>query len=101
MIRETMTDAEREGSDEAHNLKLLNVLMKCIEEAIEEGNLFVDDEDDDDEWDYDNHDRVCLCDPTDFNAGTCCCNYLGLSCNGKCRPDGYDRWLDSQEPTNR
>ena len=84
--------------------------MKCIEEAIEEGNLFYDnedddyydeDDDDDDEWDYDNHDPVCLCDPTDFNAGTCCCNYLGLSCNGKCRPDGYYRWLDSREPINR
>ena len=46
------------------DLKLLNVLMKCIEEAIEEGNLFDDDEDD----------CVCLCDPTDFNAGYCCCN---------------------------
>ena len=43
MIHETMIDAEREESDEAHDLKLLNVLMKCIEEAIE-----------DDEWDYDN-----------------------------------------------
>ena len=31
MIRETMIDAEREGSDEAHDLKLLNILMKCIE----------------------------------------------------------------------
>ena len=60
MIRETMIEAKREGSDEAHDLKLLNVLMKCIEEAIEEGNLFDDDEDDEDEWDYDNHDRVCL-----------------------------------------
>ena len=36
-------------------------------------------------------DHVCLCDPTDIRVGTCCCNYLGLSCNGKCRPDGYDR----------
>ena len=49
MIRETMIDAEREESDEAHDLKLLNVLMKCIEEAVEEGNLFNDDEDDDDD----------------------------------------------------
>ena len=58
--------------------------MKCIEEAIEEGNLFDDaeddkddnyyDEDDNDEWDDDNHDRVCVCDPTDIAAGTCCCN---------------------------
>ena len=64
MIRETMIDTEREGSDEAHDLKLLNEEEE--EEAIEEGNLF-----DDDEWDYDNHDPVCLCDPTDFNAGTC------------------------------
>ena len=95
MICETMIDTEREGSDEAHELKLLNVPMKCIEEAIEEGNLFDEDEDDDDEWDYDNHDRVCLCDPSNFNAGACCCNYLGLSCNGKCRPDGYNGWLDS------
>ena len=55
----------------------------------------------DDESDDDNHDRVCLCDPTDFNAGTCCCNYLDLSFNGKCRPDGNDRWLDSREPINR
>ena len=30
MIRETMIDAEQEESDEAHDLKLLNVLMKCI-----------------------------------------------------------------------
>ena len=99
MIRETMIDAEREGSDKAHDLKVLNVLMKCIEEAIEDDDYY--DEDDDDEWDYDNHDRVCLCDPTNFNAGTWCCNYLGLSCNGKCWPDGYDRWLDSREPINR
>ena len=35
MIRETMIDTEREGSDEVHNLKLLNVLMQCIEEAID------------------------------------------------------------------
>ena len=47
-----------------------------------------------------NDDHVCLCDPTDFNAGTCCCNYLGLECNGQCRPDGYDRWLYSREPIN-
>ena len=60
MIRETMIDAERGGSDEAHewhDIKLLNVLMECIEE---EGNLFDDD----------NRDCVCLCDPIDFNAGT-------------------------------
>ena len=100
MIRETVTDAEREGSDEAPDLKLLNVLMKCIEEVIEDDDDYYD-EDDDDEWDYDNLDRVCLCDFTDFNGGTCCCNYLGLSCNGKCQPDGYDKWLDSREPTYR
>ena len=41
-----MIVTELEESDEAHDLKLLNVLMKCIEEAIEEGNLFNDDEDD-------------------------------------------------------
>ena len=41
----------------------------------------------DDESDDDNHDRVCLCDPTDFNAGTCCCNYLGLECDGQCHPN--------------
>ena len=68
MIHETTIDAEREGSDEAHDLKLPNVLMKCIEEAIEDDDDYYD-EDDDNEWDYDNHDRVCLCDPTDFNAG--------------------------------
>ena len=72
--------------------------MKCTEEAIEDDDYY--DEDDDNEWDDDNHDRVCLCDHTDFNARTCCCNYLGLSCNGKCRPDRYDKWLDSREPTN-
>ena len=58
-------------------------------------------QDEDNESDDDNHNHVCLCDPTDFNAGACCCNYLGLSCNGKCRPDGYDRWLISREPINR
>ena len=58
-------------------------------------------QDKDDESDEDNDDRVCLYDPTDIRAGTCCCNYLGLSCNGKCRPDGYNRWLDSREPINR
>ena len=111
-MTETMIGAEQEESDEAHDLKLLNVLMKCIEEAIEEGNLFDDDEDDDDEdyyneddedddddddeWDDDNHDRVCFCDPTDIAAGTCCCNAQGKKCNGKCRPDGNDRWLKSR-----
>ena len=84
MIRETMIDA-------AYNLKLLNVLMKCIEEAIEEGSLFNGDDDN----------RVCLCDPTDIEAGYCCCNVQGKNCNGKCRPDRYDRWIDSQEPINR
>ena len=76
MMHETMINAEREGSDEAHDLKLLNVLTKCIEEAIEddEDDDYYD-EDDDNEWDYDDRDCVYLCDPTDFNAGTCCCNY--------------------------
>ena len=64
MVHETMINAEREGSDEAHDLRLLNILMRCMEEAIEEGNLF-DDE---------NDDCVCLCDPTDIEAGYCCCN---------------------------
>ena len=113
MIREPMIDAEREESDEAHCLKLLNVLMKCIEEAIEEENLFDDDEDDDDddyydedddddyELDDDNDDCVCLCDPTDIAAGTCCCNARGKKCNGKCRPNRYDKWLDSRWPRKR
>ena len=113
MIRETMIDAEREESDKVHDLKLLNVLMKCIEKAIEEGNLFDDDEDDDDEddddddyydeddddddeSDDDNDDCVCLCDPTDIEAGYCCCNARDKKCNGKCRPEGYDRWLKSR-----
>ena len=97
MTRETMIDS--------HDLKLLNVLMKCIEEAIEEVNLIDDDEDDDnddycdedddDESDNDNDDCICLCDPTDIEAGYCCCNARGKKCNGKCHPDGYDRWLDS------
>ena len=90
MIRETMIDAE------AHSLKLLNVLMKCIEDSIEEGNLFDDDENDDDESNDDNDDVVCLCDPTDIEAGYCCCNAQGKNCNSKCRPDGYDKWLDSR-----
>ena len=87
---------------EAHDLKLLNVLMKCIEEATGEGNLFDDEEnddendDDDDELDDDNGDLVCLCDPTNIEAGYCCCNAQGKNCNGKCRPDGYNRWLDSR-----
>ena len=76
-----MIDAEQEESDKAHDLKLLNVLMRCIEEAIEEGNLFDDD----------NDDCVYLCYPTDIEAGYCCCNARGKKCNGKCRPDGYDR----------
>ena len=72
---ETTIKAEQEESDEAHDLKLLNVLMKCIEEAVEEANLFDDKSSDEDEpSDDENHDRVCLCDPTNFNAGTCCCN---------------------------
>ena len=100
-----MINTEREESDEAHDLKLRNVLMKCIEEAIEEGNLFDDDEDDDDDYyneddgdksDYCNDDCVCLCDPTDTEAGYCCCSARGKKCNGKCRPDGYDRWLKSR-----
>ena len=99
MICETMIDAEREESHEAHYLKLLNVLMKCIEEAIEEGNLFDDneddnddyyDEDDDDESDDDNDNCVCLCHPTDTEAGYCCCSARDKKCNGKCCPDGYD-----------
>ena len=65
--------------------------MKCIEEAIEEGSLFDDD----------NDDCVCLCDPTDIEAGYCCCNAQDKNCSGKCRPDGYDRWLDSRELINR
>ena len=44
-----MIGTERERSDEAHYLKLPNILMKCIEEAIEERNLFDDNEDDDDD----------------------------------------------------
>ena len=102
MIRETMIDAE------AYDLKLLNVLMKSIEEAIEEGNLFDDNEDsndddydDDDESDDNNDDRVCLCDPTDIEAGYCCCNAQGKNCNGKCSPDKYDRWQGFREPNNR
>ena len=48
----------------------------------------------DDESDDDNDGGVCLCDPTDIEAGYCCCNARGKKCNGKCRPDGYDRWLE-------
>ena len=53
----------------------------------------------DNKSDDENHDCVCLCDPTDFRAGTCCCNYLGPDCNGQCHPDGYDRWLEAQQAT--
>ena len=53
----------------------------------------------DDESDDDNNDRVCLCDPTHINAGTCCCNYLGLECDGQCHPNGYDRWLEARQVT--
>ena len=35
MVRETTIEAEQKGSDEAHDLRLLNVLMRYIEEAIE------------------------------------------------------------------
>ena len=56
-------------------------------------------QDEDDESDEDNDDRVCLCDPTDIREGTCCCNRLGLRCNGKCRSDGYDRWLETRRAT--
>ena len=47
----------------------------------------------DDEWDDDNDDHVCLCDPTDIERGICCCSARSKNCNGKCRPDRYDRWL--------
>ena len=53
----------------------------------------------DDKSDDENHVRVCLCYPTDFRAGTCCCNNSGLKCDGQCRPDGYDRWLEAQRGT--
>ena len=55
----------------------------------------------DNESDDDNDDHVCLCDPIDIEAGYCCCDGQGKKCNGKCCPDGYDRWLDSREPINR
>ena len=50
----------------------------------------------DDESDDDNDDGVCLCDPTDIEAGYCCCNARGKKCNGKCQPDGYERGLESR-----
>ena len=56
-----------------------NVLYKEDEnDSLEEE----ESSDEDHESDDDNHDRVYLCDPTDFNAGTCCCSYLGLECDG-------------------
>ena len=68
------------------------------DDSSEEDKSSDEDEssDEDDEWDEDNDYHVCLCDPTDFNAETCCCNHLDLRCNGKCRPDGYDRWLKAR-----
>ena len=88
-------------------------VMGCTNEDYElnkEDNSSEEDEsfDEDDEWDENcrscpcnndlclsrvtspgwhsgqNDDHVCLCDPTNFNAGTCCCNYLGLECDGQC-----------------
>ena len=57
-------------------------------------------QDEDHESDDDNHDRVCLCDPAGIRESTtCCCNHLGLRCNGKCRPDEYDRWLEARQVT--
>ena len=55
--------------------------------------------DEDNEWDDDNDDRVCLCDPTDTERGICCCSILGIECNGKCHADGYERWLEAQQVT--
>ena len=52
-------------------------------------------QDEDDELDDDNHDCVCLCDPTDIREGTCCCNHLGL----RCHPGRYDRWLEAPRVT--
>ena len=62
---------------------------------------YEEEEDEDDSLeesleDDDNDDRVCLCDPTDIEAGYCCCNARGKKCNGKYRPDGYDRCLKSR-----
>ena len=50
----------------------------------------------DDEWDDDNDDHVCLYDPTNVERGHCCCDARGKNCNGKCHPDGYDRWLKAR-----
>ena len=69
----------------------------CLSRVTSPGSHLGQDEDD--ESDEDNDGRVCLCDPTDIGAGTCCCNHLGLRCNGKCRPDGYDSWLDARRAT--
>ena len=46
-------------------------------------------QDEDDESDDDNHHCVCLWDPTDIREGTCCCNHLGLRCNGNMS----SRWI--------
>ena len=62
------------------------------DESSDEG----ESSEEDDEWDEDNDDRVGLCDPTDIRAGYCCCNARGKNCNGKCHPDGYDRWLKAR-----
>ena len=57
-------------------------------------------EDESSEEDDESDNRVCLCNPIDIEAEYCCCNARGKKCNGKCRPDRYDRWLDSREPIN-
>ena len=105
MICETMIDAECEESDEAHDLKLLNVLMKCTEEAIEEGNLF------DDirtttmtttMWTMTMNRTMIM-----MTVFVCVIQLIlkqaiavvvpeAKKCNGKCPPDGYNRCLKSQ-----
>ena len=53
----------------------------------------------DDKSDDENHDRVCLCDTTDFRVSACCFSNLGPECDGQCLPDGYDRWLEARRAT--
>ena len=119
MIHETMINAERyekyvdetlcsvNGYNMTYNMTFeewecyQDQMLKYYSVYQYDNGPYIEDEDDssdeDEPSDDDNHDRVCLCDPTDFNAGACCCNHLGLECDGQCHLNGYDRWLKARQ----
>ena len=116
MIRETMINAERDYVDERPRgvnditfeewLSYQDQMLRCYsvyqydngpyEEEDDEDDSSDESSEEDDEWDDDNDDRVCLCDSTDIDRGICCCSARGKNYNGKCHPDGYDRWLKAR-----